>query len=105
MLNLNKIERPYLIGEIGINHNGDIQIAKKLIDAVFACDWDCAKFQKRNPDIWGSLFDSLRDNSAVQRVFRSGFSFLVELDTKIFQLDIQKDIKIIISIIKDKNSS
>ena len=24
---------------------------------------------KRNPDIWGSLFDSLRDNSAVQRVF------------------------------------
>jgi len=41
----------YLIGEIGINHNGDIQIAKKLIDAVHASNWDCAKFQKRNPDI------------------------------------------------------
>ena len=41
----------YLIGEIGINHNGDIQIAKKLIDAVFAANWDCVKFQKRNSDI------------------------------------------------------
>lgn len=46
-----KLERPFLIGEIGINHNGDLQIAKKLIDAVFACGWDCAKFQKRNPDV------------------------------------------------------
>jgi N-acetylneuraminate synthase len=44
------LTKPYLIGEIGINHNGDIQIAKKLIDAVSACEWDCAKFQKRNPD-------------------------------------------------------
>lgn len=41
----------YLIGEIGINHNGDMQIAKKLIDAVNACGWNCAKFQKRSPDI------------------------------------------------------
>lgn len=48
-LNLHDLKRPYLIGEIGINHNGDMQIAKRLIDAVFACEWDCAKFQKRNP--------------------------------------------------------
>ena len=43
--------KPYLIAEIGINHNGDIQIAKKLIDAAFACGWDSVKFQKRTPDI------------------------------------------------------
>ena len=42
---------PYFIGEIGINHNGDLQIAKRLIDAIYACGWDCAKFQKRNPDV------------------------------------------------------
>ncbi len=42
---------PYLIAEIGINHNGDIQIAKKLIDAANACGWNCVKFQKRTPDI------------------------------------------------------
>tara|TARA_R100000234_G_C4999419_1_gene179581 strand:+ start:896 stop:1753 length:858 start_codon:yes stop_codon:yes gene_type:complete len=51
MVDFNKINKPYLIGEIGINHNGDMQVAKKLIDAVFACNWDCAKFQKRNPDV------------------------------------------------------
>jgi N-acetylneuraminate synthase len=40
-----------LIAEIGINHNGDLNIAKKLIDASNASNWHCAKFQKRNPDI------------------------------------------------------
>ncbi len=43
--------KPYFIGEIGINHNGDMQIAKKLMDATFACGWDAVKFQKRTPDI------------------------------------------------------
>ena len=43
--------RPYLIAEIGINHNGDIQIAKKLIDAANATSWQAVKFQKREPDI------------------------------------------------------
>lgn len=42
---------PYMIAEIGINHNGDIQIAKRLLDAAYACEWDCAKFQKRTPDL------------------------------------------------------
>jgi N-acetylneuraminate synthase len=46
-----QIEQPYLIAEIGINHNGDMQIAKRLMDAAFACQWDCVKFQKRNPDV------------------------------------------------------
>jgi len=51
MFDLENLTKPYLIGEIGINHNGDLQIAKKLIDAVHSCGWHCAKFQKRNPDI------------------------------------------------------
>ncbi len=41
----------YLIAEIGLNHNGDMQIAKKLIDASFATGWDCVKFQKRTPEL------------------------------------------------------
>jgi len=41
----------YMIAEIGINANSDLQIAKRLIDAAFACGWDCVKFQKRNPDL------------------------------------------------------
>ena len=50
-MDFNRLKSPYLIGEIGINHNGDLQVAKRLIDAVFACQWDCAKFQKRTPAV------------------------------------------------------
>lgn len=39
------------IGEIGINHNGDLQIAKELIKHAKDCGCDIVKFQKRTPDI------------------------------------------------------
>ena len=38
----------YLIAEIGINHNGDINIAKKLIQISKECGFDAVKFQKRD---------------------------------------------------------
>ena len=38
----------FLIAEIGINHNGDIKIAKKLIDYSSEAGFDAVKFQKRN---------------------------------------------------------
>ncbi|HDQ07484.1 MAG TPA: N-acetylneuraminate synthase [Methanoculleus sp.] len=41
----------YVIGEIGINHNGDIEIAEKLIDAAVFAGCDAVKFQKRTPEI------------------------------------------------------
>lgn len=44
-------EPVYMIAEIGLNHNGSVEIAKKLIDAAFACNWHCVKFQKRTPEI------------------------------------------------------
>ena len=37
----------FIIAEIGINHNGDIQIAKKLIDIAKRAGCDAVKFQKR----------------------------------------------------------
>jgi N-acetylneuraminate synthase len=40
-----------LIAEIGINHNADMTITKRLIDAVFATGWHVAKFQKRTPEL------------------------------------------------------
>ena len=43
--------KTFIIAEIGINHNGELNIAKKLIDAANACGWDCVKFQKRDPDV------------------------------------------------------
>ena len=38
----------FLIAEIGINHNGDINIAKKLIDEAKLAGFDAVKFQKRD---------------------------------------------------------
>ena len=40
--------KPFLIAEIGINHNGDIEIAKKLIDFAQEARFDAVKFQKRD---------------------------------------------------------
>ena len=37
----------FITAEIGINHNGDIEIAKKLIDIAKQCGCDAVKFQKR----------------------------------------------------------
>jgi len=41
----------YLIGEIGINHNGDVENVFKLIDAAVEAKFDAVKFQKRTPRI------------------------------------------------------
>lgn len=41
----------YIIGEIGINHNGDVDIAKQLMLAAKQGGMDAVKFQKRTPEI------------------------------------------------------
>lgn len=40
----------FIIAEVGINHNGDLAIAKKLIDGASFCGVDAVKFQKRTID-------------------------------------------------------
>ena len=41
----------YFIAEIGINHNGSLEMAKQLIDVAVKCGCDAIKFQKRTVDI------------------------------------------------------
>ena len=41
----------YVIAEIGINHNGELDIAKKMIDAAVHAGANAVKFQKRTPDV------------------------------------------------------
>ncbi len=43
----NEDKLPFIIAEIGINHNGDIEIAKKLIDIATFAGCNAVKFQKR----------------------------------------------------------
>jgi len=55
---------PFIIAEIGINHNGDIEIAKKLIDAAKFTGCNAVKFQKRDINIvyTKELLDSPRES-------------------------------------------
>lgn len=48
---VNESRLPFIIAEVGINHNGDIEIAKKLIDMAQECGCNAVKFQKRTIDI------------------------------------------------------
>lgn len=41
----------FVVGEIGINHNGDVGIAKRLIQVAAAAGCDAVKFQKRTPEV------------------------------------------------------
>lgn len=41
----------YVVAEIGINHNGDIDVAKRLMDAAHHAGVDAVKFQKRTPEL------------------------------------------------------
>jgi N-acetylneuraminate synthase len=43
--------RAYIIAEVGINHNGDVDIAKRIIDAALHAGADAVKFQKRTPEV------------------------------------------------------
>jgi len=41
---------PYIIAEIGANHNGDMELARKMIDSAKSCGCDAVKFQSWTPD-------------------------------------------------------
>jgi len=41
----------FMIGEIGINHNGDVENVKKIIDLAVLYGFDAVKFQKRDPEL------------------------------------------------------
>ena len=41
----------FIIAEIGINHNGSVDLAKKMIDIAVTTGCDAVKFQKRTVDI------------------------------------------------------
>ncbi len=71
--------KPYLIAEIGINHNGDINLAKKLIKDASDAGFDAVKFQKRTVEkVYTKEFlDSPRESpwGNTQRDQKNGIEF------------------------------
>lgn len=72
----------YIIAEIGINHNGDIDLAKQLIDIASDCNCDAVKFQKRDIDSVYSkkVLDSFRESpwGNTQRDQKRGLEFSID---------------------------
>jgi N-acetylneuraminate synthase len=72
----------FIIGEIGINHNGDIGIAKELIDVAADAGADAVKFQKRTIDLvyTKEFLDSPRESpwGSTQREQKEGLEFGLE---------------------------
>jgi N-acetylneuraminate synthase len=71
-----------IIAEIGINHNGDMDICKKLIDVAKNSGADCVKFQKRDIDqvYTQDFLDSPRESQwgTTQREQKTGLEFSAE---------------------------
>ncbi len=72
----------FLIAEIGINHNGDLDITKQLIDVAADAGADAVKFQKRNIDLVyeKAFLDSPRESAwgTTQREQKEGLEFGVD---------------------------
>lgn len=69
----------FVIGEIGINHNGDLALAKKMIDVAVDAGCDAVKFQKRTVDAvyTKEYLDSPRESpwGTTQRAQKEGLEF------------------------------
>lgn len=74
-----EVRNPFIIAEAGINHNGDIDIAKNLIDMAKQCGCDAIKFQKRTVEIVykKEFLDSLRESpwGSTHRAQKEGLEF------------------------------
>jgi N-acetylneuraminate synthase len=71
--------KPFLIAEIGINHNGDLDLTKKLIDISKEARFDAVKFQKRDINLVydKSTLDGPRESpwGKTQRAQKEGLEF------------------------------
>ena len=69
----------FIIAEIGINHNGNLDLAKQLIDLASDCGCDAVKFQKRDIDLvyTKEFLDSRRKSpwGTTQRAQKEGLEF------------------------------
>jgi len=79
---MNTKDNIFIIAEVGINHNGDIGIAKKLIHMAKECGCDAVKFQKRDIETVYSKEELNKDRESpwgtTQREQKEGLEFKKE---------------------------
>ncbi len=76
-----EVPKPFLIAEIGINHNGSVRFVKQLVDQACEAGWQAVKFQKRTVDVvyapeqldsarespWGATFREQKEGLELDR--------------------------------------
>ena len=77
---VSEISPTYMIAEIGINHNGDLEIAKKLIDEAVKAGFDAVKFQKRTVKIVFTPDELARPRDSVFGNTNGDLKFGLEFD-------------------------
>src|SRR5947207_905430 len=70
----------YVIAEIGINHNGDIDLAKRLVSVAVAAGCDAVKFQKRTVDVVYSPEELARPRESPFGATNGDLKYGLELD-------------------------
>lgn len=83
---LDTLDRPYIIAEIGSNHNGDMRLAKKMIDAAKECGADCVKFQSWTKD---TIFSKkvYEDNYFLRDDYRNRTDYTLESIVDEYSID------------------
>jgi len=89
---VSEISPTYMIAEIGINHNGDLEIAKKLIDEAVKAGFDAVKFQKRTVKIVFTPEELARPRESVFGNTNGDLKFGLEFDHSDF-VEIDKHCK------------
>ena len=81
---LKEYGQPYVIAELGSNHNGDMELAKRMIDKAVECGADCVKFQSWTKDTIFSkkVYD---DNYFLQDDYRNRTDYTLEQIVEKFQ--------------------
>ena len=82
-------DRPYVIAEIGANHNGDMDLAKKMIDVAKECGADCVKFQSWSKD---TVFSKkvYEDNFFLRDDYRNRTDYTLEQIVDKYHIGIQE---------------
>jgi len=88
--------KPYIIAEIGINHNGSLTLAKILIDIAVACNCNAVKFQKRDIDLVYSKEELKKERTSIfgstNEDLKRGLEFSVEEYEDLFNYAKEKNI-------------
>ena len=94
-------KKPYVIAEIGINHNGSLDLAKILIDIAVECGCDAVKFQKRDVDTVYTQEELLKERISpfgkTNGDLKRGLELSYEAYQKLFSYAREKEIDIFAS--------